>query len=458
MQAVIDTFFAVKHIPLLVVYSVIFSCKQPIRKKGFLFGILLFLASTVGLYFLWEWMKMQYENPLFWLMSFGYALLSFLAVLSVNKLCFYCTFSEATLYAVGGYTATHLGETLSILSGTVLKVEGMVYRPYSLAYFLLFVGINLALYALLFFFFYYSVKDRTLNIDRKNLFPPIVLAFAVFNILTHFTNNFGFEAEQKIIVRLYDVAVCVVLFLLLFSIFQSSKNRTELEVVKELNKKSEEQYNLFYSTASALDVKYHDLKKMLTPVLSGERLLEKEDIDPILEKISIYDSMMDTGDKTIDLALTEKMLFCEKNRIMLMPTAHVEHKTSLTKAELYSLVGNILDNAIEAVLKLPEKERIISFSMKEVGNMLLIHEDNPFDGQLSYKNGKIVTRKKQKELHGYGLISIQNTVEKNGGTVKISIDEALNVFEMDVLLLLSKDDSSNKNDNSSGNIERKIIL
>ena len=123
MQAVIDTFFAVKHIPLLVVYSVIFSCKQPIRKKGFLFGILLFLASTVGLYFLWEWMKMQYENPLFWLMSFGYALLSFLAVLSVNKLCFYCTFSEATLYAVGGYTATHLGETLSILSGTVLKVE-----------------------------------------------------------------------------------------------------------------------------------------------------------------------------------------------------------------------------------------------------------------------------------------------------------------------------------------------
>ena len=81
--------------------------------------------------------------------------------------------------------------------------------------------------------------------------------------------------------------------------------------------------------------------------------------------------------------------------------------------------------------------RAISLRVKRSANMLLIHEDNYFNGRLKYSNGNLVTSKDNTTDHGYGVMSIKRVAEKYGGSVSLSTSG--NVFSLDVLLPLKNE-------------------
>lgn len=87
------------------------------------------------------------------------------------------------------------------------------------------------------------------------------------------------------------------------------------------------------------------------------------------------------------------------------------------------ILGNALDNALEACVKLREKEagaktfiRIISF---QKGNLLFLRMENSFDGNILRKPQEEfpATQKADKEMHGVGLVNIKNAAQKYQGTV-----------------------------------------
>lgn len=108
----------------------------------------------------------------------------------------------------------------------------------------------------------------------------------------------------------------------------------------------------------------------------------------------------------------------------------------MSDADIYSLFGNILDNATEASVKVEAGWRAISLRVKRAANMVLVHSDNYFNGRLKYSNGNLVTSKDNTADHGYGVMSIKRVAEKYGGSVSLSA--AGNVFSLDVLLPLKK--------------------
>ena len=65
-------------------------------------------------------------------------------------------------------------------------------------------------------------------------------------------------------------------------------------------------------------------------------------------------------------------------------------------------------------------------------NFLLLRFENYYEGNLEYQEGKLVTTKKEKEYHGYGLKSIRYTVNKYDGAV--SIDTKENWFDLKILI------------------------
>src|SRR5699024_8892122 len=89
--------------------------------------------------------------------------------------------------------------------------------------------------------------------------------------------------------------------------------------------------------------------------------------------------------------------------------------------EIYSLFGNALDNAIEAVLPLEEDRRTISLFVKRAHNMVSIHIENYFSGERIFSGDLPVTTKADKEYHGYGMLSMKTVVEKYGGTMAVEI-------------------------------------
>ena len=94
----------------------------------------------------------------------------------------------------------------------------------------------------------------------------------------------------------------------------------------------------------------------------------------------------------------------------------------LTTAEICSFFTNLLDNAIEASIKSKEKERQIRIVCRRKGRMLVVSISNPIEKGENYLKGQIITTtKKDKNMHGLGMLSIENVIRGRDGYIKTDI-------------------------------------
>ena len=102
-------------------------------------------------------------------------------------------------------------------------------------------------------------------------------------------------------------------------------------------------------------------------------------------------------------------------------------------ADICTIFGNALDNAIESVslIEDPEK-RLIHIAISHKKNFVLIQISNYCENTITMKNGYPVTTKADKGNHGFGLKSIRYTVEKYHGSLNFALND--NWFELKMLI------------------------
>ena len=148
------------------------------------------------------------------------------------------------------------------------------------------------------------------------------------------------------------------------------------------------------------------------------RLTEEEAVS-LREAIQFYDANIKTGNEVLDVVLCEKAMTCQRNGISFSCMADGSRLGFLTPVQTYTLFGNIIDNAVEAVSPLPEGQRVISLTCREDGDGLVIEESNYFAGTLSMEGGLPVTDKTDQSRHGFGTKSIQYIAGQYGGVMDI---------------------------------------
>lgn len=98
----------------------------------------------------------------------------------------------------------------------------------------------------------------------------------------------------------------------------------------------------------------------------------------------------------------------------------------LEAVDLFSMIGNALDNAEEAVRKLEDHdERAISVCIFSRHGIAILQVENFYEGDLRFVDGLPVTTKGDPNYHGFGLKSIRSTAEKYGGTVSVQAEDGL---------------------------------
>lgn len=151
-------------------------------------------------------------------------------------------------------------------------------------------------------------------------------------------------------------------------------------------------------------------------------LTEKE-VETTLERKGKY-----TGISTVDFMLNYKIKEAAKYGIAIETNLDI-YFCPLEVTDMCILLGNLLDNAIEAVRFLPEDKRIIMIKMKNPNNFFLMEISNPYEGERKKKNGRYVTTKENKNIHGLGLVSVEKIVEKFEGLIEIKdADHIFDVF------------------------------
>ncbi len=97
---------------------------------------------------------------------------------------------------------------------------------------------------------------------------------------------------------------------------------------------------------------------------------------------------------------------------------------NIQNADLITMIGNLMDNAILAATQMGNDSAIlVRIFMEKNGKLCVIKIVNDFIGEIKHSNGKFVSTKKDKGIHGIGVISVEKTVQKYGGYLECYINE-----------------------------------
>lgn len=154
------------------------------------------------------------------------------------------------------------------------------------------------------------------------------------------------------------------------------------------------------------------------------------------ENLYQVDTVIKTGNLMMDAVLGSKLGLMKKRGIRTDVTVHVPKGMKLTDMELCVLVGNLLDNAIEACEEVEEEEnRFIRIYMDTLQEQFYLSVMNGMNGRAQRKGTGFVSRKRPGGLPGFGLQRVDRIVEKYGGFLNRQTEEG--VFATEILLPLA---------------------
>ncbi len=220
------------------------------------------------------------------------------------------------------------------------------------------------------------------------------------------------------------LAVVLMMSVLVFRI-----NR-QYEVEKELTRLKSEQTELLerdytaLSNAYAVNAKlFHDFHNhigALRQLLSHERYREAvQYLDALQEPVRGLADTVWTGDGTLDYLINSKAAAAETDGIDFQIQVEFPRHTNIRSADLCAILGNLLDNALEAARQVPEdKARFVSLAVRRIHQMLVIRVENSYSAAPIQENGELKTTKAAGGLHGWGLKSAQTAADKYDGMVQ----------------------------------------
>lgn len=235
---------------------------------------------------------------------------------------------------------------------------------------------------------------------------------------------------------------CITLLYLQSALFKKSSMRKELETIQLLWHQQKGQYQLSKETIELINYKCHDLKHQVQAIRAVKDEKERETyLEKIEKSVQIYSAIVRTGNEILDTILTEKSLICENSGIHINCVADGSLLAFMNPVDLYTLFGNALDNAIEAVRKLESKEkRVIDIMLYERQSFLMLQIVNPMCGEVKFEDGLPLTTKAKNGYHGYGMKSMLHTIQKYEGHLTTEVKNGC--FYFNVMLPLERD--SNK--------------
>lgn len=215
----------------------------------------------------------------------------------------------------------------------------------------------------------------------------------------------------------------VLLFSVLF--YRLTRQREmELEIAQLKQEKAdilERDYQGLRRTYESNAKLYHDLHNHIETIYQcltqgdiQEAIQYCEDLRTPVQKIL---QTVWTGDKTIDYLISSKMALAEQEKIKTTVNIEYPHNTNIRSVDLTTILGNLLDNALEAAETAPDELRFLNLTIRRINAMLIIKVENGYSNAPTENSGKLETSKKDKIFHGWGLKSIQTAADYYDGTV-----------------------------------------
>ena len=280
-------------------------------------------------------------------------------------------------------------------------------------------------------------KNLNKSIPIPKAFAVAILVVPVITIVMEILVFQQSEIEDNIAIvsLILTVVINLVMIYLYDSLAAFFKEKTQAGILMAEREYYHEQSVLLQHNYEETRKFRHDIRNRLTVI---NELLATENYKKAIDYISLLSEKMEdtkmyskTGNVAIDSIVNYKLTQANKYEIKVTSSITIPQDVEIEDDDIIVVMGNLLDNAIEAAEKC-SKNRYINLDIEYEKGCIIIDISNSFDGDVNVVNGKLRTKKNDELLHGIGLTSVKETIEKYSGIANIEYEE--NDFKVKVIL------------------------
>ena len=430
-----------RHMLSLLALELIFTMPSVKRRSHFYVRLALSVAVCLGWASMYLFVLRFMHNLS--ALALDYSLVHIISVLwyvsivlvagAMIATCFEVNPTELVWIMLTAYAAQHM---IYVIAYECIVMGFFDYRMHIAWRLLIYFAVAVAVDLLVYTVFSPLIKNREhlyVHPSWKNCLT--LAAVLVVFLASTFINQYNAVGDMRSL-NVFSVASdfinCIFVLIVQFMGMRTSRINVEKETVEMLLGQEKKQYEAFKNATDYINIKCHDMKREIH-LMVQEGKVDESYFNDLTEQIAVYESFVKTGNETLDLLLTDQNLACMQNKIALSCMVEASDLDYMKNRDIFSLFGNMLDNATEYVKRFSEPEkRYIRLFVKPKGNMVLIHQENPFEGTIELVGGLPKTTKQDQTYHGFGTQSMRRIAEQYGGSLRISVKDGM--FHVNAIL------------------------
>ena len=277
-------------------------------------------------------------------------------------------------------------------------------------------------------------KDEFVDADIRIAVLALVLALAAIGLSVFYSNpdDAPLNMYNGILCPAYGILCCALVLVMEYYVLRENRMKKEQEVMEELLQMANAQQKSSKEAINIINMKCHDLKHQLKAFTNMNESSERmEYVKEVQQAVTIYDAIFHTGSEPLDYVLREKSLMIDEYHVAFSCMANGTLISFMSPADIYALMGNAMDNALERVIQEKEEERSISLHINQYHDMILLHLENRCSVPPEFEESLPITDKADKNQHGFGVRSIRYITEKYNGTLSMKVRDGK--FLLDIL-------------------------
>lgn len=224
------------------------------------------------------------------------------------------------------------------------------------------------------------------------------------------------------------------------SVIRAQRENFELKLQSQKAEIDSEYYRVLQNHYDNTNIVIHDIKRHLITI---KDFAENQDTDRIREYIeNLYGEYQIkhlkkySENKLINVIVNRFVNTASNVDVDLNCDIRNVDFSNIPDSSITAILDNLLENAIEASKNSTDK--FVELNIKESNeNFIVISVCNSCADKPEFKNGEIITTKKNKDIHGFGIKSVRRIVKSLGGSVNHAFDENKMIFTFNVILRIS---------------------
>ena len=268
--------------------------------------------------------------------------------------------------------------------------------------------------------------QRKENRQPSRIITGVVITGLLGVVFLSGQNIITISEDQMTTWTIYSVLILMaVMFFYLNRQYEMEKAIAQLE--KEKNALLERDYQTLSDTYAVKAKLFHDFHNhidVLHRYLSKGSTAEAIDyLENLRSPMQVITQTAWVGDDAVDYLINSKIALATAQDIRVNTNIEFPRHTNIRSVDLVTILGNLLDNSLEAMERAEDSLRFINLTIRRINDMLIIKVENGCSAAPAVADGDLQTSKTDKVLHGWGLKSVRTVAEHYDGIIEAEYND-----------------------------------